>query len=589
MKNLLRFSFVLLLLATVNLTAFSQNTETITFSDYGFTNAKEVSELAGKYCKMTFTKGTASSNLKYFSSTNGLRFYSGNTITITPNSTDSAITKIVITYGTTYKPTSKDMYFQNYGAFEDDNCTTWDGNAKVFELTNMNPNTKASTAYRLVSFEITYGAPSTEPQVMNVLKLSGVDDGAKVSYKFSGQVVFVNNKGIFVSCEQNGFAIRQSTIQAKQGASISGNIWGTKGTFNAIPTIVPDSSKVTVGDSTALTSDFVYSTDNLKDISGKYISVTNAIFSAEKSRYFFDMPRKQVAGVGGMYPIFGDDENKIEVKDIFYLGTQNFPYNGAYIYSQVQGIIANDGTNTYLYPVQLWDKNYTYFFDSRAKATEYGYKMVLADIEGADIIINKYYSNNYIQTVCLPINTDVVCSEGAGDKYWEYAGMMNGVMQFKLVRESKTIYAGTPYLYQPYESHPNGGMGYYTTSYKNVDLFKTPQPIEFNGYKMVGIFAQTELKTDETQKYLNNTELMTPSVDSPMIDGFSAYFDVPEFSNAQISIEGVKEITSIQQLINPELQRELKVYNLNGQFIGNTLNDLQKGIYIVNGKKMVIK
>jgi len=31
------------------------------------------------------------------------------------------------------------------------------------------------------------------------------------------------------------------------------------------------------------------------------------------------------------------------------------------------------------------------------------------------------------------------------------------------------------------------------------------------------------------------------------------------------------------------------VYNLNGQAIGNGYKDLNKGIYIVNGKKIVVK
>ncbi|MFC2713144.1 MAG: subtilase, partial [Segatella salivae] len=30
-------------------------------------------------------------------------------------------------------------------------------------------------------------------------------------------------------------------------------------------------------------------------------------------------------------------------------------------------------------------------------------------------------------------------------------------------------------------------------------------------------------------------------------------------------------------------------YNLNGQYVGTTLNGLSKGVYIVNGKKVVVK
>lgn len=40
---------------------------------------------------------------------------------------------------------------------------------------------------------------------------------------------------------------------------------------------------------------------------------------------------------------------------------------------------------------------------------------------------------------------------------------------------------------------------------------------------------------------------------------------------------------------NHENTKLTKVYNLNGQYIGNSTNGLGKGIYIVNGKKTVIK
>ena len=32
-----------------------------------------------------------------------------------------------------------------------------------------------------------------------------------------------------------------------------------------------------------------------------------------------------------------------------------------------------------------------------------------------------------------------------------------------------------------------------------------------------------------------------------------------------------------------------RVFNLNGQFVGTSLTGLQKGIYIQNGKKVVVK
>lgn len=47
---------------------------------------------------------------------------------------------------------------------------------------------------------------------------------------------------------------------------------------------------------------------------------------------------------------------------------------------------------------------------------------------------------------------------------------------------------------------------------------------------------------------------------------------------------GIKKIeTAGQKLV------DTRVYNLNGQYVGTTLNGLSKGVYIVNGKKMIVK
>lgn len=47
---------------------------------------------------------------------------------------------------------------------------------------------------------------------------------------------------------------------------------------------------------------------------------------------------------------------------------------------------------------------------------------------------------------------------------------------------------------------------------------------------------------------------------------------------------GIKKIeTTGQKLV------DTRVYNLNGQYVGTTLNGLSKGVYIANGKKVVVK
>lgn len=47
--------------------------------------------------------------------------------------------------------------------------------------------------------------------------------------------------------------------------------------------------------------------------------------------------------------------------------------------------------------------------------------------------------------------------------------------------------------------------------------------------------------------------------------------------------------TGVYEFENKNTQDNLRVYNLNGQYVGNSLECLDKGVYVVNGKKVVKK
>ena len=72
--------------------------------------------------------------------------------------------------------------------------------------------------------------------------------------------------------------------------------------------------------------------------------------------------------------------------------------------------------------------------------------------------------------------------------------------------------------------------------------------------------------------------------------GFRAFFLVPNNvpSNAlKAVIDGTA--TDIEDLVIDGVKANGRVYNLNGQYVGNSLNGLQPGLYIQNGKKIVVK
>ena len=71
------------------------------------------------------------------------------------------------------------------------------------------------------------------------------------------------------------------------------------------------------------------------------------------------------------------------------------------------------------------------------------------------------------------------------------------------------------------------------------------------------------------------------------IKGLRAYFIINgNGSQAKINF-GDDETTGIENIVTPTAISNQKVYNLNGQYVGNDLKAMPKGIYIVNGKKVI--
>ena len=73
--------------------------------------------------------------------------------------------------------------------------------------------------------------------------------------------------------------------------------------------------------------------------------------------------------------------------------------------------------------------------------------------------------------------------------------------------------------------------------------------------------------------------------------GMRAYFEVPSSTNPQslvAKIDGV--VSSLSEIDGGEaVVADSRVYNLNGQCVGTSLSQLKRGIYIQNGKKVVVR
>lgn len=219
---------------------------------------------------------------------------------------------------------------------------------------------------------------------------------------------------------------------------------------------------------------------------------------------------------------------------------------------------------------------------------------VISDNAGrtVNVTLKRTISKDYLNPVCLPFDLSaekIAEVFGAGSVVSEYTSVEGTVMNFTPV---PSMTANCPYIVQATESFDTKDIAGVTLK----TIVKDENRAEhmnaegtFLAY-FVGspsIFKFTSV--DGSQLFLDkNGNLRYPSTVGSQMKGMRAYFEVLDGigNEAKVNIGG--GLSSIDKLMNGEAMTG-KVYNLNGQYVGNTLDGLAKGLYIMNGKKYVVK
>lgn len=203
-----------------------------------------------------------------------------------------------------------------------------------------------------------------------------------------------------------------------------------------------------------------------------------------------------------------------------------------------------------------------------------------ADIPHATVRLHRTFSPDKWNTLALPF---AVTFEGG--KLRKYDNVDGQTMKFV---EAASVEPGVPYLFKPATVIEN-------PTYTDVTLSKTEaRKVMHGSCGFAGTYSPYTMKTDKTERFLGEGNKLywpdtTTSPDANKMKGLRAYFMVPEtMTEAKVSIVG--ETTAIDNVAtdHPAATANARVYNLNGQFVGIGTAGLPKGIYIVNGKKMVI-
>lgn len=202
-----------------------------------------------------------------------------------------------------------------------------------------------------------------------------------------------------------------------------------------------------------------------------------------------------------------------------------------------------------------------------------------------DVTLTRTLTAGVWNTICLPFDVtaeqiaDVLKSAGNVKEY----DREDATKQTIYFKDATTMVAGKPYLIKPTESAKE-------LVFKGVKIteYEPNKNVGGDNYAVYGTFGKYTMKTDGTELFLKTDgKFYVPAVGKETMKGFRAYFYNMNGGTAGAALNlSFGEATGISG-VAADAAKNVKVYNVNGQYVGTSLEALPKGLYIVGGKKVL--
>ena len=212
-------------------------------------------------------------------------------------------------------------------------------------------------------------------------------------------------------------------------------------------------------------------------------------------------------------------------------------------------------------------------------------KVAHFEVGDGEITVNRTLHAGHWNTICLPFwmsNENLKAAFGNDFKLAKLSGFAEGTIQFD---SSETLEHHTPYMIWIPES--KGDMTSFTVNFNWVDQDDETSRLNQtkDGCTMIGTLAPIDAL--ESGKLFIANDKVYKSTGKSKMKAMSAYFEVPASSEARsftFSIDG--ETTGIVSIDKDGcMSVNENVFDLQGRRVAAP----QKGMYIVNGKKVVMK
>lgn len=200
-----------------------------------------------------------------------------------------------------------------------------------------------------------------------------------------------------------------------------------------------------------------------------------------------------------------------------------------------------------------------------------------------------FYKDGEWNTLCLPfaVADAKTAFDGAELREVDTEKSNGNTIFFK---EATAIEAGKPYLIK--WANSSSAAVNVEKKFEGVTLVAaaTPVVVKEGGISFNGFYKMTEASELGASVAAIGAGNKLFKVTEGKMKGFRAAFVLASGAEAtkyKVVIDGTA--TGIEDLVIDGVKANGRVYNLNGQYVGNSLNGLQPGLYIQNGKKIVVK
>lgn len=217
-------------------------------------------------------------------------------------------------------------------------------------------------------------------------------------------------------------------------------------------------------------------------------------------------------------------------------------------------------------------------------------KNIVAAAENVNVTLKRtFYKDGEWNTLCLPFAV-ADAKTAFDDAVLREVDTQNSHDNTIVFKEATAIEAGKPYLIKWANSSSDAVN--VEKKFEGVTLVADATPVVVNkGISFKGFYKMTaagELGGTSVAAIGAGNKLF--KVTAGEMKGFRAAFVLSSGAEAtgyKVVIDGTA--TGIEDLVIDGVKANGRVYNLNGQYVGNSLNGLQPGLYIQNGKKVVVK